>query len=502
MKKTFLLTILLFQLTNILAQNKGLSNGNVGLSQSKGAELNCHDTTYYTEWRDVSCFSKIKYRLKAVDLWDNGTVNVWVIQFKNNYSKNVNIKFQLYVGDELRVDDIIGVNAGKYWGIDCAGGSGAELSESLSLDYKLEIEEVKEDIRGTPMEEVIGLECDGTLTATNYKKYYPKKYSAKNTNQQNTSKNQPQTKSQKKADALNQFSNSLNDLVSSLDKQKQEKREKQKQERAEKNRIASENYQKRFEQEKSLKLIDIMKNGPENNLDGIIEVFESYGYKYNKIVYKSLHGLNDTKEYHFEGGIYDGMMIFQLSPNPNTGIRIMGIPDNIQEMQNKLWAIGSYLDWSQKNVLSIYPYKIDNSSKQNSSVQKEQKSSSQNQDNSIEKLNEEITNYYKLGAAAYNEHRFKDAETYFQKVLNLNPEDKTSYSNLIAAKIELDRNIIEMVNKNLSNPAIYKKQIQKRITLLKEIKPLLEKYIQIDNTSEDLNNYLKDINLFLKENNQ
>lgn len=145
--------------------------------------------------------------------------------------------------------------------------------------------------------------------------------------------------------------------------------------------------------------------------------------------------------------------------------------------------------------------KTGGTNKQNKNVPKEQKSNPQNQNNSVEKLNEEINNYYKLGAAAYDEHRFKDAETYFQKVLNLYPEDKTSYSNLIAAKLELDRNIIEVANKNTSNPTIYKKQIQKRITLLKEMKLLLEKYIQFDNTNEDFNNYLKDINLFLKENN-
>ena len=183
-----------------------------------------------------------------------------------------------------------------------------------------------------------------------------KRSSANNNN--STSTTTQQTKQQQKAETLTQVSNALNDFASSLEKMKQEKREKEKQERAEKNRIASENYNNKLAQEKSLELIDIMKNGPENNLNGVIQVFESYGYKYDKVVYSSLHSLNDTKEYNFFGGIFDGKMIFKLSPNPNSGIRIMGIPDNTEEMQNKLWAIGSYLDFSQKNVLVIYPYRI------------------------------------------------------------------------------------------------------------------------------------------------
>ena len=253
MKKIILLIALIFQFVNLFSQDLGKSNGNIGVSQSKGAELNCNDVTYYSEWRDVSCYSKIKYRLKAVDLWDNGTVNVWKIQFKNNYSKNVNIKFKLYVGSELRIDDIIGVNGGKYWGMDCAGGSGAELSQSLSLDYELEIEEVKEDIRGTPMEDVKGFECDGVSTATNYKKYYPKTSSTNNSNQ-------PQTKAQQKADAINQLATATVDLVTYFANRKNALR----------NSLSQEDGQA---------LLDIVNSeNPTEFTQNIIQIFTDLGY--------------------------------------------------------------------------------------------------------------------------------------------------------------------------------------------------------------------------------
>lgn len=257
MKKIFLLIALIFQFLNLFSQDLGKSNGNIGVSQSKGADLNCNDVTYYSEWRDVSCYSKIKYRLKAVDLWDNGTVNVWKIQFKNNYSKNVNIKFKLYVGNELRIEDIIGVNAGKHWGIDCAGGSGAELSQSLSLDYKLEIEEVKEDIRGTPMEDVKGFECDGVSIATNYKKYYPKTSSTNNSNQ-------PQTKAQQKADAINQLATATVDLVTYFANRKNALR----------NSLSQEDAQA---------LLDIVNSeNPTDYTQNIIQIFTDLGYTLRK----------------------------------------------------------------------------------------------------------------------------------------------------------------------------------------------------------------------------
>ncbi len=114
-----------------------------------------------------------------------------------------------------------------------------------------------------------------------------------------------------------------------------------------------------------------------------------------------------------------------------------------------------------------------------------------------EKRVEEINNNYKLGLEAYNAQKYKDAETYFQKVLDLNPNDEASYSNLISVKLVLDKIITEEGNKNRLDHTIFNKHLRAKITLLKQIKLLLEKYKEINNRNADFNNYLEEINKYL-----
>lgn len=219
MKNYLLLALMFLQTSFLFAQNFGKSDGNVKQSPENVSYLSCDESrpevrkslSYYSEWRNVSCYSKIQYRIAAFSLGviRGSQKNTWKIQFKNNYDKDVNVKFQLYVGNDLRIDDIIGVKAGKYWGIECAGGSGGELSESLALNYRLEIVSVKEDIRGTPTEDVENFKCDGSLISTNYSSF-----SSTKTNQQQTAIEQVGNVLQNQALTMTQ--NNLADLQNTM----------------------------------------------------------------------------------------------------------------------------------------------------------------------------------------------------------------------------------------------------------------------------------------------
>jgi tetratricopeptide (TPR) repeat protein len=144
-----------------------------------------------------------------------------------------------------------------------------------------------------------------------------------------------------------------------------------------------------------------------------------------------------------------------------------------------------------------------NNSKQSSNVKKTEvveKTKNENNLLSEQKINEQITNNYNLGLNAFNEKKYKEAEVYFQKVLDNNPNDKNSYSNLIAVKFELEREIVEFANKNSSNEIIYNKQLKTRSKILEETKSLLEKYLLLDNTNQDFKNTLDEVNKILLKN--
>jgi hypothetical protein len=207
MKKLYTTMALLFIL-QINAQNVAESSGTILLTQS--TSLNCDESTTagrktvasYSEWRNISCFNNLEYRIKAYYLGvDNDNPkfdhNVWGIQFRNLYNQEIIFDYSLYVGEELMFDNHYfaidpvngGVHSTKFWGIDCAGGSDASFSESKSLSYKLEIENLK--FRKTQT----NLNCDSSLSSKNYSA----------TNKTNNSKESP--------DLINVISNGILEIL-------------------------------------------------------------------------------------------------------------------------------------------------------------------------------------------------------------------------------------------------------------------------------------------------
>ena len=175
-----LLFLMLFIALNsicVFSQNLAQSTGSINLSPT-GPYLSCDESrpevrkslALYSEWRKVSCYKKLEYRIMAYYLGKGSTdtkfdKNIWNIQFRSFYDDKIDFDYKLYVGGELMIEDnfsIRNVSIDKFWGIDCAGGSGGRLSNSKSLNYRLEIENLKyrksDDL----------MNCDGSSVSPTY----------------------------------------------------------------------------------------------------------------------------------------------------------------------------------------------------------------------------------------------------------------------------------------------------------------------------------------------
>ncbi len=92
--------------------------------------------------------------------------------------------------------------------------------------------------------------------------------------------------------------------------------------------------------------------------------------------------------------------------------------------------------------------------------------------------------YYNLGVISNEQKEYAKAKEYYLKAIELNPEYKDAYVNLGAVLLVKDQELVDEMNKNLSNFDKYDKIKAKQVDLYKEVIPYYEKAYKID--SEDI----------------
>lgn len=177
-KPLYLLLFIALNSNIVFSQNLAQSMGTINLRPTGPYLTSCDESrpevrksiALYSEWRKVSCYGKLEYRIMAFYLGKGSTntkfdKNIWNIQFRSFYDDKIDFDYKLYVGGELMIEDDFSINnvsIDKFWGIDCAGGSSGNLSNNKSLSYRLEIENLKfrksEDF----------MNCDGSRVASTY----------------------------------------------------------------------------------------------------------------------------------------------------------------------------------------------------------------------------------------------------------------------------------------------------------------------------------------------
>ncbi|CAL2101757.1 Tetratricopeptide repeat-containing protein [Tenacibaculum sp. 190130A14a] len=88
---------------------------------------------------------------------------------------------------------------------------------------------------------------------------------------------------------------------------------------------------------------------------------------------------------------------------------------------------------------------------------------------------ENPTLYYNLGVVNYNQGRMEEAKKYYEKAAELKPDYADAYMNLAVVVLDKDKNIVEEMNKNLSNFKKYDELALKQKEVYKEALPFLEK---------------------------
>lgn len=103
------------------------------------------------------------------------------------------------------------------------------------------------------------------------------------------------------------------------------------------------------------------------------------------------------------------------------------------------------------------------------------------------------TLYYNLGVVNYNQGRVKDAKKHYQKAIELKPDYADAYMNLAVVILDEDKNIVEEMNKNLSNFKKYDELALKQKDIYKEALPFLEK---ADNINRSIDTVKTLMNLY------
>ena len=85
------------------------------------------------------------------------------------------------------------------------------------------------------------------------------------------------------------------------------------------------------------------------------------------------------------------------------------------------------------------------------------------------------TLYYNLGVVNYNQGRIEDAKKHYEKAIQLKPDYADAYMNMAVAILEKDKEIVQEMNKNLSNFKKYDKLALQQKEVYKKALPFLEK---------------------------
>ncbi len=85
------------------------------------------------------------------------------------------------------------------------------------------------------------------------------------------------------------------------------------------------------------------------------------------------------------------------------------------------------------------------------------------------------TLYYNLGVVNFNEGKVDDAKKYYKKAIELKPDYSDAYMNLSVVILDKEKEIIEEMNKNLSNFKKYEALEKQQKEVYKEALPYLEK---------------------------
>ncbi len=83
--------------------------------------------------------------------------------------------------------------------------------------------------------------------------------------------------------------------------------------------------------------------------------------------------------------------------------------------------------------------------------------------------------YYNLGVVSFNQGRVTEAKEYYKKAIALKPDYSDAYMNLAVATLDKDKEIVEEMNKNLSNFKKYDELALKQKGVYQEALPYLEK---------------------------
>lgn len=92
------------------------------------------------------------------------------------------------------------------------------------------------------------------------------------------------------------------------------------------------------------------------------------------------------------------------------------------------------------------------------------------------------TLYYNLGVVNFNQNRREDAIKYYTKAIELKPDYADAYMNLSVVILDKEKDIVEEMNKNLSNFKKYDQLALQQKEVYKEALPYLEKADSLNRT--------------------
>ena len=87
--------------------------------------------------------------------------------------------------------------------------------------------------------------------------------------------------------------------------------------------------------------------------------------------------------------------------------------------------------------------------------------------------------YFNLGVISAEHGDFEKAKEYYQKTIELNPQYREAYTNLAATYLEKDKELVDEMNKNLSNFDKFDKIKAEQVELYKSVIPLYEKAYEL-----------------------
>lgn len=174
MKKIFLLTILLFQVTLVFSQVKTINKkGNQGIATG-GYKPNRQETppkkavNYESRKYENDCYRSFAFTVKNYGYNQDGKFYSWGVSVKNNYSKAVQLRYKLIVGnDNTQIGTLTTyIKPGETYSNDF-GKVKAIIVNNNSDQFKIEVSEVC--FEGQDCRKNGYLDCNGRQRSGNNK---------------------------------------------------------------------------------------------------------------------------------------------------------------------------------------------------------------------------------------------------------------------------------------------------------------------------------------------